>query len=102
MKLSKILDLHEKRESIFARDGYLCKVCGKPIRNGMPQLAHRIAKTRANKAKYSDAIINHPLNLLSVCSLRCNSACNIGYNPAACVELVAEIIDDLEGYNEAT
>lgn len=91
------LEAEEKRQEIFARDGYLCRECGRSVHAfGTAQLAHRIAQTKSNKAKYGLEVIHHPLNLASVCSLRCNDAQNIGFNPEACRELVEEIKKEIE------
>ena len=91
------LEAEEKRQEIFARDGYLCQECAKSIYvYNTPQLAHRIAQTKGNKAKYGLEVIHHPLNLVSVCSLRCNDAQNIGFNPEACRALVEEIKKEIE------
>lgn len=85
------LDDEEKRLEIFERDKWTCQVCGKWLREGVPQLAHRIAQTKANIRKYGKEVIHHPLNLVSVCSLRCNSACNIGFNRIECERLIGDI-----------
>jgi len=65
----------EMRRRIFERDEWACVVCGAPLSAGQPQLAHNIPKTVANIAKYGIAVIDNPLNLSSVESLKCNSAC---------------------------
>jgi len=38
------------------------------------QIAHRIPQTKRNLKVYGKAILHHPLNLATVCSLKCNSA----------------------------
>jgi 5-methylcytosine-specific restriction endonuclease McrA len=74
-------DMQEQRQEIFRRDGYTCQYCGESIyRFGNPQLAHRISQGVANIKRYGKAVIHHPLNMASVCSLRCNDAQNIGFN----------------------
>jgi hypothetical protein len=93
----KKLDMQEQRLNIFIRDHWLCRVCGKPIvgNDNLPQLAHRIAQTKANLRKYGADVIHHPLNMMSVCSLRCNSACNIGNRPGEVAELINQIKEEL-------
>jgi 5-methylcytosine-specific restriction endonuclease McrA len=87
------MEANEQREAIFARDNWTCRICGKPIRLGQAQLAHRIASTKNNIAKYGNDVIFHSQNMWSVCSLDCNSHANIGNNPMACAYLVEEIHD---------
>ena len=84
-------DALEAREAIFARDGWLCQNCGKPIRLGQPQLAHRIPQSKAMLAKYGAAVIHHPDNLASACGLDCNNALDIRGDPRACATLAWEI-----------
>lgn len=89
------LEANEMRDKIFRRDSYTCVKCGKSIYEDSPQLAHGIAKTKANIKKYGLSVINHPLNLFSVESSACNSRCNIGFNPVKTNELVEKIRDAL-------
>ena len=90
------LDALEKREAIFARDGWLCRNCGRPIREGQPQLAHRIPQNVQNLRKYGPSIIHHPDNLASACGLRCNSALDIGGHPLECAALAMEIAEKMQ------
>ena len=39
--------------------------------------------------------IDHPLNIVIVCSLKCNQVCNIGYDEGACLRLVQRIVQRL-------
>ncbi|MGP1459925.1 MAG: hypothetical protein ACTTKL_11585, partial [Treponema sp.] len=57
------------------------------------QGAHRIANTKANRARWGSFIIDSPLNIAAVCSLRCNDACNIGGNYGECLALAEKIIN---------
>jgi len=86
------LEANDRREEIFARDNWTCRICGKPLRAGIPQLAHRIAATQANIKKYGREIIYHSLNMWSTCSLDCNSHCNIGNRPVERELLIDEIL----------
>jgi len=97
--------------SILVRDNFTCKQCGKtPGISGL-QIAHRIKNgvgtenyiqnyyhlkhgfNFALSMKTIKAIINHPDNLVTVCSLRCNDKQNIFYNPVERDELLLQIID---------
>ena len=85
-------DANERREELFALAYYTCKVCGHPLHwQGTAQLAHRIAQTKSNIQRYGAHVVHHDKNLVPVCSLRCNDACNIGFNPVAAQELADEI-----------
>lgn len=80
-----------QRRLALAKSGGVCEVCGGPLKEA--QGAHRIANTEPNRRKWGSWIIDHPLNIAMVCSLKCNHVCNIGYNPGACLELVQKILD---------
>ena len=74
---------NERREAIFQRDGYTCRICGLPIRqHGTPQLAHRIAQTKANIKRYGKEVIHHDDNLWSTCSLECNARAMVNHSEA--------------------
>ena len=83
----------EQRRYALAISGGVCEVCGRPLRDGQPQGAHRIGNTKANRAKWGNWIIDHTLNGEYVCSLKCNDAMNIGNNPGKCLELIQRIIN---------
>lgn len=70
-----------------------CAVCGKKIKVSEAQAAHRIADTIMNRTKYGSFFIDAPENLRLVCSLKCNDACNCGYNPGAVLDVLQEILD---------
>lgn len=82
----------KQRKEAMASCGYFCEVCGKNLTYANMQGAHRIANTKANRKKWGDFVINHPLNIAIVCSLPCNDKCNIGNNPGKCFELIEKII----------
>lgn len=81
-----------QRRVALAKSGGICEVCGKPL-NGIMQGAHRIANTNANRAKFGSWILDNPLNIAIVCSLKCNDACNIGNNPGAVFHLIRKMVD---------
>lgn len=82
-----------QRRLALAKSGGLCEVCGRPLNEGQPQGAHRIANTEPNRRKWGAWVLDHPLNISMTCSLGCNQACNIGNNPGACLELVGKIVE---------
>lgn len=81
-----------QRRVALAKCGGVCEVCGKHLTTSTWQGAHRIANTKANRAKWGDFIIDHPLNIAIVCSLGCNQVCNIGQDPGKCLELIKKIV----------
>jgi hypothetical protein len=78
------LDNYKRRYTI---DAYECEHCTMPG----TQIAHRIAETKTNLAKYGEKVVNHFFNLVVTCSLYCNSRFNIGNNPRKC-DALAELI----------
>lgn len=84
----------EAKERIYNLQGGLCAVCRHPV--PFPgQLAHRIPQTKANLKKFGKRVIHHERNMLMVCSLKCNSAVNIGGDPMMTEWLVGNITDSL-------
>ena len=81
-----------QRQLALASSGGVCEVCGKTLTTSNWQGAHRIANTVANRCKWGNWIIDHPLNIAIVCSLKCNQVCNIGYNEGECLRLVQRIV----------
>jgi len=74
-------EIAETKERVFQRDLYTCRVCGLPIRQyGTPQLAHIIPQTKSNLRRLGADVIHGDDNLLSVCSLACNSRAMKGGN----------------------
>ena len=68
----------EQREDALLRYYGKCPVCGKSIYEySTPQYDHRIADTKANRAKYGDFVIDHRLNIGMACSLACNGKLDI-------------------------
>jgi 5-methylcytosine-specific restriction endonuclease McrA len=67
----------ETKELVFERDHWTCKHCSKPIRSEQAQLAHLIPQRKNNLRKWGKAIIHHPDNFRSACSLECNNAMQV-------------------------
>lgn len=83
----------EQRQQALARSGGLCPVCGGSINQyGTPQYAHKIANTEVNRKKYGTFFVDHFLNGVYTCSLKCNSYCNIGNNPRKVLQLLVDIL----------
>ena len=102
MTEKQAFEIQENRLAIFQRDNWRCTVCGEHIlqTDKHPQLAHLIPKTKPNIKKYSGEVIHHKYNLKTVCSLKCNSAVNIGHKPILINSLVKRIQNDLKGERE--
>lgn len=81
-----------QRAIAMATCGGRCAICGKPLNTANAQGAHRIANTQANRRKWGALVIDHPLNVAMVCSLKCNDACNIGYRPYEALRLAFTIL----------
>lgn len=102
----------EVRKQVLIRDFFSCQRCGKsPGVNGL-QIAHRI-KSGTGTEKYiqfyletvqhqewflkdiREKIIDHPLNLVTTCSLSCNDSFNIFNNPEERDRLINKILINL-------
>lgn len=110
-------EINETKIRIFTRDNFKCRRCGRPAF----QIAHGIGQDHSSKKNRNNAmvrrewntlfgemidktqaekIINHPLNLFSVCSLECNSFFNITNNPVKVRKMLYSIHDDISGQTE--
>lgn len=83
----------KQRSLVYATSGGVCEICGRPLVDGQPQGAHRIANTKTNRFLWGANVIDHPLNMAATCSLSCNQAANIGQNPGECWKLVKKIVE---------
>ena len=81
----------EQRNRLMAAAGWVCVVCRDAL-DSTAQLAHRAAKTKARLDKFGEEVIHSPLNLVPVCSLKCNDRCNIGNRPLEANDLLQRII----------
>ena len=84
-------DIHKKCIEILERDNFTCLVCGKTAQH----IAHGLSRSKLNLKKYGDDIVNHSYNLHSVCSLNCNSKCNIDNNPEKIKEIIEKIKESI-------
>jgi hypothetical protein len=81
-----ILHHHDIRFAKWIKQYGRCEVCDKELSITQPQLAHRMEKSKMNIEKYGIEIIDHPLNLALVCSLKCNQSVLIGMAKTALIE----------------
>jgi len=88
---------NDKREALFAAADWCSVVSGEPLRSGVPQLAHRVAKTKSRLDKYGPTVLNHALNLVPVRNLEENDRCNIGNRPVEANALLQRIIRVVTG-----
>ncbi|MBV6342416.1 HNH endonuclease [Candidatus Magnetobacterium casense] len=98
----------EVRAEVFARDIWSCQYPGCGVVGGLGiQIAHRIADTESNRKECralfglkrkaeEDAIINHPMNLVTSCAKH-NSRFNVGNVKAKRLELFRAIYEKLFG-----
>ena len=103
----------ETRMKVIIRDMYTCQVCkSNPSLAGL-QIAHRI-KSGTGTEKYvqfflenvlhqewtrkeiREMIIDHPMNLVTTCSLRCNDSVNIFNKPEERDRLLVKIVEAIE------
>ena len=90
------LEKQDERNEIFRRDRWMCQNCGRHVMiHGTAQLAHLIAQTKANRKKFGNCVIDHPLNRVATCCLYCNGRMNLGNNPVKANELADKIRDEL-------
>jgi 5-methylcytosine-specific restriction endonuclease McrA len=90
------LDYLDRRQAILFRDGYTCQWCGAPVTFQAAQLAHRIPQGKRWRAKYGDAVIYHPDNMVTTCGLDCNNRYDIRNHPLECAALALEIAGKLD------
>jgi len=101
----------ETRKKVFAKGGFFCAICGRPVKSaGTPQVAHRIHKGKQsedhimafiwneyqkdrNRTFVRENILEHELNLRSVCCDKCNDACNIFFKEIERDALIREILE---------
>lgn len=101
MRPKEKFEANEFRDSLFTIAGWRCIVCGGLLREGVPQLAHRVARSKSRLEKYGSAVMDHALNLVPVCCLKHNDACNIGNQTLvahALLDRIIRVTTGREGY----
>jgi 5-methylcytosine-specific restriction endonuclease McrA len=91
----KRFKIGEVKEEVFDRDEWTCQVCGMPVTTETAQLAHRIPQSKVNIKKFGEEIIHHPLNMLTVCCLRCNNVVQVNA-PLLQEQIEREIYDEIK------
>ena len=93
----KRFDIAMQQQELFERDCHVC-ICGNSIyAHGTPQLAHRIPQRKHLLAKYGEAIIHHPMNMASTCSLECNASVSIANDLGCDSELLEGMMSTRDG-----
>lgn len=82
----------EQRIKAHIRSGGLCYICGKPLKDGQMQYAHRIPQKEMYIKKYGSWVIDHTLNGELVCSLSCNQSVDVGSSYGKHLEIIADIL----------
>lgn len=82
----------EQREQALERSNGFCAVCGKPLRSGQIQYAHKIGNTEVNRKKYGSFFIDSTYNGELVCSLSCNATVDIGKSQGKILDTLADIL----------
>lgn len=83
----------EKRQELFTAAGWCCVVCnGSLALYQTPQLAHRVPKHRSMLERWGPEVINSPLNMVPVCSLKCNDRVSLGTVKAQTKDLLERIV----------
>ena len=72
-------DAEEQRLELFRAVNWTCPVCGEPLaKQGTAQLAHRVPRRESMLMKWGSGVINSPLNMVPVDSLKCNALVSLG------------------------
>lgn len=83
---------NEQRDALFEAAGWQSVVSGRWLREGIPQLAHRVARTKSALERWGSSVIDHPLNLVPVLDLRENDFCNLANRRAEAHALCERIV----------
>ena len=81
-----------QREQAQGRSGGVCFICGKPLKDGQMQYAHRIGNTEVNRKKYGSFFIDSTYNGELVCSLGCNASLDVGKSKGKILDTLADIL----------
>ena len=82
----------EQRIKAQGRSGGVCYICGKPLKDGQMQYAHRIPQKEMFIKKYGSWVIDHTLNGELVCSLSCNQSLDCGSSYGNHLDVIADIL----------
>ena len=84
----------QKEQRIKAQgiSGGVCFICGKPLKDGQMQYAHRIGNTEVNRKKYGSFFIDSTYNGELVCSLGCNASVDVGKSKGKILDTLADIL----------
>ena len=91
------LEIYDMKIKKCEQQGFRCGVCGKTITPYTCQLAHRIPNTKFYKKQLGKRILHNELNLVAVCSLKCNDAVllNPQTRPVETYDLIKKIKEQL-------
>ena len=81
-----------QREQALERSCGVCFICGKPLKDGQMQYAHRIGNTEVNRKKYGSFFIDSTYNGELVCSLGCNASVDVGKSKGKILDTLADIL----------
>ena len=81
-----------QRQEAQGRSGGVCYTCGKPLKDGQMQYAHRIPQKEMYIKKYGSWVIDHTLNGELVCSLPCNQSVDCGSSYGNHLEVITDIL----------
>ena len=81
-----------QREQALERSCGVCFICGKPLKDGQMQYAHRIGNTEVNRKKYGSFFIDSTYNGELVCSLGCNASVDVGKSKGKILGTLADIL----------
>jgi hypothetical protein len=74
-----------------------CGHCGNELERPYDaELAHRIPQTKLNLKKFGKKVIHHDINLVLVCSKRCNSGVLIDNKPVRKAQVISQIQESLK------
>ena len=82
----------DQRQQAQGRSGGVCYICGKPLKDGQMQYAHRIGNTEVNRKKYGSFFIDSTYNGELVCSLGCNASLDVGKSKGKILDTLADIL----------
>ena len=82
----------DQRQQAQGRSGGVCFICGKPLKDGQMQYAHKIGNTEVNRKKYGSFFIDSTYNGELVCSLGCNASLDVGKSKGKILDTLADIL----------